>query len=61
VKPGHLVVVPNGMHTPVTLCPMHPRPNGEIWGAFVGNMYVHGIMDGEIKNLDLPQRIVNFV
>jgi hypothetical protein len=59
-KPGHLIVVPNNMPTPINLCPIGPQLRGELWGAFVGDMYVHGIMDGVIENLNLQQRVVNF-
>jgi hypothetical protein len=59
-KPGHLIVVPHGMPTPIVLCPLGFSYGGELCGASTGEIYVHGVMDGEIRNLNLPQRVVNF-
>ena len=34
-KPGHLIVVPNNMPTPITLCPIGPQFRGELWGLLL--------------------------
>lgn len=58
-REGDLIVIGHGMPTPIVIRPTGRQVRSQIWGAYLGDVYVHGVMDGEASKLHLPRRIVN--
>ncbi len=58
---GHIVALINNLPTPYIICPVHEREHVGSCGALVGQVYVHGLMDGDPLYHNLPERFWDIV
>jgi len=59
-EPGHIVALLNDLDTPYVICPVEREELG-LCIALVGQIYVHGLMDGIPTYRNLPAGVLDIV
>jgi hypothetical protein len=60
-EPGHIVALLNDLPTPYVICPVPEREDLGPCGALVGQIYVHGLMDGVPAYRNLPDGVLDII
>jgi hypothetical protein len=60
-EPGHIVALLNDLPTPYVICRVPEREHLGPCGALVGQIYVHGMMDGVPDYRNLPDGVLDII